>query len=72
MTKRLPRYKETWWWNRDVEEMVPSKRYVPIPGGNLNRLNYNLDVAKNEVYAAVLVAQESKIQEFTADLLSKI
>ena len=27
-----------------------------------------LDVAKKEVYAAVLAAQESKLQEFTADL----
>ena len=23
MTKSPPRHKETWWWNRDVEEVVP-------------------------------------------------
>ena len=30
-----------------------------------------LDVAKKEVYTAVLAAQESKLQEFTADLQSE-
>ena len=30
-----------------------------------------LDVAKKEVYTAVMTAQESKLQEFTADLQSK-
>ena len=32
---------------------------------------HTLDVAKNEVYTDVLAAQESKLQEFTADLQSK-
>ena len=31
---------------------------------------HTLDVAKKEVYTAVLTAQESKLQEFTADLQS--
>ena len=30
-----------------------------------------LDVAKKEVYTAVITAQESKLQEFTADLQSE-
>ena len=32
---------------------------------------HSLDVAKKEVYIAVLVAQEFKLQEFTADLQSE-
>ena len=43
MTKGPPRHKETWWWNRDVEEVVAKrKRYVTKPGGNLNRLKINI------------------------------
>ena len=32
---------------------------------------HNLDVAKKEVYTAVLAAQKSKLQEFTDDLQSE-
>ena len=32
---------------------------------------HTLDVAEKEVYAAVLAAQESKLQEFTANLQSE-
>ena len=32
---------------------------------------HSLDVAKKDVYAAVLAVQESKLQEFTADLQSE-
>ena len=32
---------------------------------------HTLDVAKKEVYTAMLVAQEAKLQEFTADLQSE-
>ena len=32
---------------------------------------HTLDVAKKEVYTAVMTAQESKLQEFTADLQSE-
>ena len=42
MTKGQPRYKETWWWNRDVEKVVDNERYVTKPGGNLNRLKINI------------------------------
>ena len=41
MTKGPPRHKETWWWNRDLEEVV-AERYVTKPGGNLNRLKINI------------------------------
>ena len=50
---------------------LPNERYVTKPGGNLNRLKINILLAKREVYAAVLEAQESKLQEFTADLQSE-
>ena len=33
---------------------------------------HTLDVAKKEVYTAVLAAQESELQELTADILQKI
>ena len=32
---------------------------------------HTLDVAKKEVYTAMMTAQESKLQEFTADLQSE-
>ena len=35
------------------------------------RLSHALDVAKKEVYTAVMTAQESKLQEFTADFQSE-
>ena len=66
-TRRLGGGLEMWkWW-------LPNERYVTNTGGNLNRLkiNHTLDVAKKEVYTAVLAAQESKLQEFTADLQSE-
>ena len=48
---------------------MPNKRYVTKLGGNLKSAEdkHNLDVAKKEVYTAVMTAQESKLQEFTAD-----
>ena len=51
----------------------PNERCVTKPGGNLNRLKikHTLNVAKKEVYTAVMTAQESKLQEFTADLQSE-
>ena len=51
---------------------MPNERYITKPSGNLNRLKikHALVVAKKEMYAAVLAAQESKLQEFTADLQS--
>ena len=44
---------------------LPNERYVTKPDGNLNRLKINiptLDLVKKEEYAAVLAAQESKLQ----------
>ena len=70
MTKGPPRHKETWWWNRDVEEVV-AKRKVCHKACRKSKSaedNHTLDVAKKEVYIAVQAAQESKLQEFTADL----
>ena len=42
MTNGPPRHKDTWWWNRDVEKLLPNERYVTKPGGNLNRLKINI------------------------------
>ena len=53
------------------KKWLPNERYVTKPGGNLNRLKINIDVAKKEVYTAVMTAQESKLQEFTDDLQSE-
>ena len=78
MTKGPPRNKETWWWNRDVEEVVVKRKvhrakHITKSGGNLKSAEdkHTLLVAKNEVNTAVLAAQESKLQEFTADLQSE-
>ena len=73
MTKGPPRHKETWWWNRDVEKVV-AKRKVCHKAWRKSKLaedKHTLDVAKKEVYTAVMTAQESKLQEFTADLQSE-
>ena len=72
MTKGPPRHKETWWWNRDVEKVV-AKRKVCHKAWQKSKSaedKHALDVAKKEVYTAVMTAQESKLQEFTADLQS--
>ena len=42
MTKGLPRHKETWWWNRDVEKVVAKRNVCHISGRNLNRLKINI------------------------------
>ena len=48
---------------------LPYKSYVKKPGGNRSAEDkHTLDVAKKEIYAAVVTAQESKLQELTADL----
>ena len=72
MTKCPPRHKETWWWNRDVEKVV-AKRNVCHQAWRKSKSaedKHTLDVAK-EVYTAVMTAQESKLQEFIADLQSE-
>ena len=73
MTKGPPRHKETWWWNRGVEKVV-AKRKVCHKAWRKSKSaedKHTLDVAKKEGYTAVMTAQESKLQEFTADLQSE-
>ena len=73
MTKGPPRHKETWWWNRDVEKVV-AKRKICHKAWRKSKSaedKHTLDVAKKEVHTAVMTAQESKLQEFTADLQSE-
>ena len=48
---------------------MPNERYAIKHGGNLNR--QKIKMTKKEVYTAVMTAQESKLQEFTADLQSE-
>ena len=72
MTKGPPRHNETWWWNRDVVKVV-AKRNVCHKAWRKSKSDVNkhtLDVAKKEVYTAV-TAQESQLQEFTADIQSE-
>ena len=73
MTKRPPRDKETWWWNRYVDTVV-AKRKVCHKVWRKSKSaedKHTSDVAKKEVYTAVMIAQESKLQEITADLHSE-
>ena len=68
VTKSPPGHKETWWWNSDVEEVV-AKGKVCLKAWRKSKSTKDkrtLDVAKKEVYKAVLAARESKLQEFTA------
>ena len=58
MMKGPTRHRETWWWNRYVEEVVAKYKHT-------------LHVAKKEVYTDVMAAQASKLQEVTADLQSE-
>ena len=72
-TKDPPQYKETWWWNRDVEKVV-AKRKASHKASRKSKSaedKHTFDVAKKEVYTAVMTAQESKLQQFTADLQSE-
>ena len=73
MTKGPPRHKETWWWNSDVEKVVAKRKVCHKAWQNSKWAEdkHTLDVAKKEVYTAVMTAQESKLQEFTADLQSE-
>ena len=73
MTKGPPRHKETWWWNRGVEKVVAKQKvcHKAWQKSKSAEDKHALDVAKKEVYTAVMTAQESKLQEFTADLQSE-
>ena len=51
-TKGPPRHKETWWWNRDVENVV-AKRKVCHKAWQKSKSaedKHDLDVAKKEVH----------------------
>ena len=64
MTKWPPRYDETWWWNRNVVEVI-AKRHVCHKAWLKSKSTedkHNLYVAKKEVYAAVLASQEAILQ----------
>ena len=73
MMKCPPRHKETWWWNRDLEKVVAKRKLCHKAWRKSKSAEdkHTLDVAKKEVYTAVLAAQESKLREFTADLQSE-
>ena len=63
-TKGPPRHKETWWWNGVVEKVV-AKRKVCHKAWLKSKSaedKHTFDVAKKEVYTAVLATQESKLQ----------
>ena len=52
-------------------EKVVAKRKICLKAWRKSKSaegKHTLDVAKKEVYTDVLAAQESKLQEFTADL----
>ena len=64
ITKGLPQHKETWSQNRYVEEVV-AKRKVCHKAGQKSKSaddKHTLDVAKKEVYTAVMTAQETNLQ----------
>ena len=56
MTNGPPRHKKTWWWNRDVEEVVAKRKVCHKTWRKYtsDEDKHTLDVAKKEVYAAVL------------------
>ena len=62
-----PRRKETWWWNSEVvaKRKVCYKAWLNSKSAEDK---HTLDVANTELVAAVLAAQETRLQEFTADL----
>ena len=58
MTKGPPRHNETWWWNRDVKKVF-AKRNVCHKAWRKSKSaedKHTLDVAKKEIYTAVLAA----------------
>ena len=63
MTKCPPRHKETWCWNRDVEKVV-AKRKVCHKAWQKSKLSedkHALDVAKKEIYTAVMTVQVTRV-----------
>ena len=51
MTKFPRRHKDTWWWNRDVEEVVAKRKvcHKAWQKSNSAEDKHTLDVAKKEV-----------------------
>ena len=63
MTKGPPQHKETWWWNKDVEEVVNKRKichkvWLKFKSAEDKHILQSLNVAKKEVDAAVLAAQD--------------
>ena len=70
MTNGAPRYKETWWWNRDVEEMVAKRKVCHKAWWNINRLKINiLYMWPRRKYTQL--CWQSKLHEFATDLQSE-
>ena len=71
MTKGPPRHKETWWWNRDVEEVVVKRKVCHKAWRKSksaeNLFKHTLDVAKKDTK----LYWQSKLREFTADRQSE-
>ena len=63
MTKGLHRHKETWWWNRDVEKVVAKRKLCHKAWRKSKSAEdkHTLDVAKKEVYIAVMTAQVTRV-----------
>ena len=62
-------HKETWLWNRDVKKVVAKRKVCHKAWWESKSAEdkHAIDVAKREVYTAVMTDQESKLQEFTAE-----
>ena len=72
MTKGPPRPKETWWWNRDVENVFYKQKVCHKAWRRISvEDKHTLDVTKKEVYTSVLAAQGSNLQEYTAGVQSE-
>ena len=73
MTKGPPRQRQNWRWNRDVEQVAAKQKLCHKAWRKSKSAEdkHTLDVAKKEVYTAVLADKEAKLQEFTADLQSE-
>ena len=73
MTKGSLRHKATWWWNRDVDKVV-AKRKVCHKSWRKSKSaedKHSLDVAKKEVYTAVMTAQEFTLLLFKVNLVGR-
>ena len=63
MTKCPARHKETWWWNRDVEEVI-AKRKICHKAWRKSKSaedKHTFDMVMKELYTTVLAVQVTKI-----------